>query len=162
MTRTNLILDCSQPFNPVEFINGGWGVAEQDERSLAITEVDFEKILLETCLKEGEVRIMGEEKLRRFKEEKPELIPLGGQHCQALWRDYKARGKDSVLERMYKERGIIYLDFFGLILRLPNGRRLVLYFYRDEGEWDWNYDWLDDDWGADGCSAVLASSELTT
>ncbi len=36
---------------------------------------------------------------------------------------------------------------FYIILRNPNGNRCVLYLYRnDDGSWNWNYNWLDNDW----------------
>jgi len=45
------------------------------------------------------------------------------------------------------------------ILRSPNGNRNVLYFYRnDDGKWNWNYNWLNNDWSADNPSACLATS----
>jgi hypothetical protein len=44
-----------------------------------------------------------------------------------------------------------------IILRDPNGNRYVLYLYWDGGRWNWNYNWLDNDWNADNPSAVLAT-----
>ena len=44
------------------------------------------------------------------------------------------------------------------LLRNPNGNRHVLYLYRsDDGSWNWNYNWLDNDWNAGNPSAVLAT-----
>jgi len=42
-------------------------------------------------------------------------------------------------------------------LRNPNGNRNVLYFYRNDDKWNWNYNWLDNDWNADNLSAGLAT-----
>ena len=37
----------------------------------------------------------------------------------------------------------------------PNGNRYVLYLYRnDDGQWNWNYNWLDNDWNVKNRSAV--------
>jgi hypothetical protein len=43
------------------------------------------------------------------------------------------------------------------ILRNPNGNRYVLYLYWNGGQWNWNYNWLDNDWSAHNPSAVLAT-----
>jgi hypothetical protein len=42
-------------------------------------------------------------------------------------------------------------------LRNPNGNRYVLYLYWNDGQWNWNYNWLDNDWNARNPSAVLAT-----
>ena len=42
-------------------------------------------------------------------------------------------------------------------LRNPNGNRHVLYLYRNGDKWDWNYNWLDNDWNASNLSAGLAT-----
>lgn len=154
-------LNCSRPFDPTAFINKGWTVAEQDERALSLTEIDVSKVSFETCLKSGEARIEGEEKLKRFKA-RPDLVPLGATQCQALLDDYKTKGTESILEWLRKEQGITYLDFFATILRNPDGRRYVLYLCWHDGEWFWYYLWLGRGWGAGGHSAALASSELGT
>jgi hypothetical protein len=44
---------------------------------------------------------------------------------------------------------------FYTILRNPNGNRNILYLYRnDDGKWNWNYNWLDNDWNSDNPSAL--------
>ena len=41
------------------------------------------------------------------------------------------------------------------ILLNPNGNRYVLYLYRnDDGVWNWNYNWLDNDWNVNNLSLV--------
>jgi hypothetical protein len=52
-------------FDPVAFIGEGWSIAEEDERSLALTEVDLSKVNFETMLAEGENSVGGEEKPKR-------------------------------------------------------------------------------------------------
>ena len=44
-----------------------------------------------------------------------------------------------------------------MILRSPNGNRYVLYLYRNDGQWNWNYNWLDNDWDASEPSASRAT-----
>jgi hypothetical protein len=47
---------------------------------------------------------------------------------------------------------------FYTILRNPNGNRNILYFNRnDDGKWNWNYNWLDNQWNADNPSAGCAN-----
>jgi len=155
-------------FNPAEFLGKGWAVwrgpaggdgltgkEDMDQRSLAIKEVDFSQILFETCFKEGENLITGEEKLSRLKQ--TDHILLGGNAFLGLWEDYQANKENSILEWLFRNRKITYLDFFE-ILRGPSGRRYVLCLYRHvDGWWHWCYGWLDDDWDAGRRSAVLAS-----
>jgi len=44
-----------------------------------------------------------------------------------------------------------------IFLRSPNGNRHVLYLYYNGSQWDWNYNWLDNNWNDNNPSAVLAS-----
>ena len=46
---------------------------------------------------------------------------------------------------------------FCIILRNPNGNRYVLYLIWNGNEWNWNYNWLDNDWNADNLSAGVAT-----
>lgn len=155
VTIVKRLLDCSKPFNPTEFIGPDWKEAERDERSYALTEIDFSQVLLETCLEKNEDRITGETKLKRLKEK--ELIRLGGQQFLALWLDYQANKENSVLEWLRKTRGITYLDFPGLVLLYPDGSRYVLYLFWYGGQWYWDYYWLDYVWDGRHFSAALAS-----
>jgi hypothetical protein len=159
----------AKSFNPTEFIGKEWtiwkgsakgeglsGKKDQDERSLALTEISLASLRFETCLKKGETSITGEEKLIRLKNSKK--ILLGGNAFLGLWLDYQANKENSALEWLWRNYKISYLDFFGEILRGPDGRRRVLYFCRhNDGEWFWHCHWLDNDWNADDPSAVLAS-----
>ena len=42
-------------------------------------------------------------------------------------------------------------------LRNSNGNRYVLYLYWNDDAWNWNVNWLDNDWNANNPSAVLAT-----
>ena len=46
---------------------------------------------------------------------------------------------------------------FYTFLRNPNGNRYVLYLYWNDGQWNWNYNWLENDWNVNNPSAVLAT-----
>jgi hypothetical protein len=164
-------LDPSKKFDPAEFIGAGWtiwkgpadgdglkGKEEIDERSLALTEVDLSKVILETCLKQGESSIRGEEKLARFKA-LAQTIRLGGNAFLALWEDYKINKENSCLEWLRRNREVTYVDFMGLVLRNPHGDRCVLFLYFYGGRWGWLYSWLGRDWDARRLSAGLASQD---
>jgi len=159
-------------FNPAEFFFGeSWsiwkgpidgdglsGEEDIDSRSLALSQIEINKFLFETCLKEGENSITGEQKLLHLKE-KPNFIRFGGNVFFEFWLDYQAKKENSFLEQVYKKYKITYLDFFGTILRGPGGDRNVLCLYRnDDGQWSCLYDWLANDWNADCLSAGCASS----
>ncbi|HBE90479.1 MAG: hypothetical protein A3E37_00240 [Candidatus Andersenbacteria bacterium RIFCSPHIGHO2_12_FULL_46_9] len=154
ITATSLILDCSKPFDPVAFIGEGWKELEGDERALALKQVDFSTCQFLTCLKEGDGYIKGEEKLRRLKEDYPQLIRHGGNQFLALWEDYMKNGNNSVLEHLRRTQDITYLDFFGLILQRPYGPRLILSLYWDGGHWCCHYRWLTNELGDREWSSV--------
>jgi hypothetical protein len=141
-----LQIDRTKPFDPVEFIGKGWTIDEQDKRSLDLNEIDLNKVSLETILKEGESIVNGEEKLKRLKESGK--IRLDAFVFKTLWDN-----KELIPEEWEGK----YVSFDGTILRYSSGIRCVLYLYWSDGEWDWSYGWLDDDWSVRYPSAVFAS-----
>lgn len=145
-------VDREIPFNPVTFIGKGWKMEEQDKRALSVTEIDFDKVSFETCLKTGESGITGEEKLKRHTKAKHVLADA--KIGQTL---YEEEGQKT-LEYFFEEKAITWLELQGTILRSPGGRRYALYLYRSDGRWDWSYYWLDLDRHADFPSLVLAST----
>ena len=106
-----------------------------------------------TSLEKGESQITGEEKLARLKESGNVL------YCAkvflSLWEDYQTNKENSVLEYLYHQEGITYIDFFGDVPQSPDGGRSVLCLCRDGDDayddsyndsWYW-YDYLlEDDW----------------
>ena len=91
-----LIIDRSRLFNPAEFIRSGWtiwkgppqgngleGEEDQDERSLALTEIDLSKVQLERMLQKGEDSVKGETKLARLKVARH--VRLDAKVCQTIW-----------------------------------------------------------------------------
>lgn len=140
-------------FSHTEFLGEDWKIAERDEREDGLTEVDWFKVDFETCLKPNESHITGEEKLKRLKA--GGKVRLGGRAFLTLWQDYQEKKEASVLEQLYKTKGILYVDFFGLILQTPSGGRRVLYLCRGgDGAWFWHFDWLGRGWLARSFSAV--------
>lgn len=146
-----LRIDRSKSFDPVKFLGEGWSIVEEDERSLALTEIDPTKIQLETVLKEGEKRIQSEEKFKRLK--KTGYIRLDARIFQTLW------GDQSLIPEIWKVKtdgntSFIYFD--GTEFRRSVGGRAVLFLCWNDGRWDWGADRLDVDWYPNDPSAVLA------
>lgn len=131
------------------------GDEAQDVHAMTIMELDATKMRFEACLRAGEKSIQGEEKSKR-------LLTLGkplagARQFFALWLDYRANGKKSVLEWLRREKGITYLDFFGTILRNPKGSRCVLCLDWFAGRWRFRFRWLGNNWFASDVSVVLES-----
>lgn len=40
--------------------------------------------------------------------------------------------------------------------RNPNGNLYVRYLYFNDGRWNWNYNWLDNDWNGNNPAALCA------
>ncbi len=146
---TELLL--KKPFNPAAFVGGGWDVwlgpsdgdgfsgDKEDLRTLPLkTMIRPARFVRKTCLRPDEEWITGEEKLRRLKEE-PDLFLLDGSVFIALWDDYQTnKREESVLEWIFRNMGVTFLDFLGLPLRNPGGNRSVLYLDRVIGGWSWH------------------------
>jgi len=147
--NTLLTVNRSRTFNPAKFIGKGWTIEEEDERSLALTQVDLSAILLETTLKPSDNgRVQGEEKLRRLKASGH--IRLDAMVLQTLWEN------KHLIPESWKTKNAVYFD--GTVLRRPFGSRCVLCLSWYGDEWNWYYDWLDHDWNAENPSAVLVKS----
>jgi hypothetical protein len=172
IVRHCLKLALDKVFNPAEFIGEKWTVwkgpadgdgLNGDEDCVSEPDtVDFEQVVLETHLQEGDKgSVHGEEKMKRVRASKNRQ--LGGKAFLALWSDWQAcknagRPEDSVLEKLRKAKkigNVIY--FFGLTLRRPSGGRSVLYLFFSGREWRWCYRWLDSHWRAGSPSVSLAS-----
>ncbi|MDP3899659.1 MAG: hypothetical protein Q8Q23_01115 [bacterium] len=160
----------TKPFNPAEFIGEEWtvwkgpddgdglsGEEDIDPRSLALVKIEVSQFLFETCLQASDDSITGEEKLRRLKAAS-NFTRFGANVFFGLWLDYKSNKENSVLERLYQERKVTYLDFPGTVLRAPIGHRNVLCLCRDvDGQWGWCGHWLAYGWSAADLSAGCAS-----
>ncbi len=145
-------IDRSKKFNPAKFIGEGWKIDEEDERSLALTEIDLTTIRFESMLKNGEKRVQGEEKLTRLKDSG--YVRLDAKVFQILWEN------QHLIPTSWKEKtngNTTYIFFDGTVLRDPHGGRYVLYLYWGDGQWSWDCGWLGNDWDVCDPSAVLAS-----
>ncbi len=157
-------IDRANPFNPATFIGQGWtfwqgppagnglkGKPEQDDRSIALTEVDASKILLETHLQLGETSISGEERIKRLVTAK--RIRMDLTMFQTFWNN------QNIIPESFGETidgNTIYVFFDGQTLRSPSGIRYSLCLCRDGAWWHWGVFRLCRGRGRQGPSAVLA------
>jgi hypothetical protein len=147
-----ILINRSTPFNPTKFIGTGWTIEEQDERSIALTEVDLTAIRFESMLKEGETLVNGEDKLTRLKD--AGHIRLDAKILETLWDN------QHLIPAKWKEQtngNTTFIFFDGTVFRSPRGRRYVLCLYWFGGQWGWDYDRLGLGWLVVSPSAVLAS-----
>lgn len=168
IVRESLKLACDKPFSPETFIGDGWSVwkgpangsglegdEDRDRREDDLTVIDWEKVVFETHLHDGETSLPGEEKLRRAKNSGN--TQLGGRSFLSLWEDHQANRENSLLEKLRRSKGVTRIYFFGLVLRDPLGNRCVLCLYCSGSECSWYYFWLSHPWSAAHPSASLAS-----
>jgi hypothetical protein len=147
-----LVIYRSKPFDPVKFIGRGWSIVEEDERSLALAEIDFAKVRFESGLNEHEKVITGDVKLQRLKA-MPE-IRLDAKVGQAL---YEEKGQ-ATLRFIYDHFGVSWFELAGTVLRRSGGFRYFLCLYRSgDGSWGWRCYWLVDVRRRDRVSPLLAS-----
>jgi hypothetical protein len=151
-------IDRSIPFDPKTFIGNGWSIEEQDERAIALTEIDLTSVMFDSTLEKGEKSIKGEDKLNRLKE-KTNRIRLDAGIFKTLWEN------QILIPEKWKEKtngNTTYIFFDGTVLRNSDGNRYVLYLFWLDGGWHWHYYWLGHDWSAASPSAVLAISTLVS
>ena len=149
-------IDRTKPFDTA-FIGDGWTIEEQDERSIALNEINLTEVAFETTLQKGEKSVKGEEKLKRLKEDG--RIRLDAGIFKTLWEN------QHLIPEKWKEQtngNTTFIYFDGTVLRDSGGDRYVLYLYWDGGEWSWDCHWLGIDWGANHPSALLASSTVSS
>ena len=144
----------AKPFDPVKFLGKGWSILEDIKTD---AEIDVSSMVFETCLEGDETSIKGEKKLLRLKAKK-DFTSFCANVFMGLWLDYQANKENSILEFLYRTKKIQYLDFFGTVLRDPDGYRCVLCLCRSaDGAWSWYCYWLDYDWNPRHLSAGRAS-----
>ena len=141
-------------FHPVEFIGRGWRVSanDTDRSSIDLSEIDLAKVQLVTMLKDEEVSISGEEKLRRLKTSG--YIRLDADIFITLWENQHLI-PDAWKDKVKGDTKFIFFE--GTVLKGLDGNRFVLYMYWLDGAWSYGVSWLDDDWDYDDLSAVIAA-----
>ncbi len=146
----SITIDRSSTFDTAGFLGVNWSVAEQDERSLVLTEIDLSKVDFETTLEKGEGSVAGGKRLGRLKDAghirldakvfqtllvNPHLIPTS-------WRKTTSGN-------------ITRICFDGTIFRDSDGHRRVLCLYWNGEVWVRDCDFLDTGFPANCPSAVL-------
>jgi len=167
----DLKLIFNHPFDPVDSFGKGWstwrgsldgdglsGDEDVDPRSLALTEVKLSDFLFENFIQEGEKFVSsGREKLRRTKE-RQDFIQFSGNVFLVLRNDYRVNKENSILEWLYRNFDVTFMDFMGQILRDPGGFPSVpCLCRRDPGEWYDYCRWLNIPWGTCDFSVGCAS-----
>lgn len=103
----------------------GWLIAEQDERSLVLTEINLSMVSFETMLRSSEVSIPCEEKLKRLKQ--AGHIRFDVRVFHVLWEN------QHIIPDAWKSKGNVFFD--GTILCNSSGHRYGIFLY-----------WLGDTW----------------
>ena len=145
-------IDRTKPFDTA-FIGDGWTIEEQDERSIALNEINLTEVAFETTLQKGENSVKGEEKLKRLKEDG--RIRLDAGIFKTLWEN------QHLIPEKWKEQtngNTTFIYFDGTVRRRSDGRRCVLCLSWSDGEWHWDSRWLGNDWHAIDPSALLAKA----
>jgi len=158
LVRIQHWLDCLKPFGPAS-IGDAWNVwrgpadsdglsgdPEQDDRHLTLTALDFVDARYGARDIDEEM-ITGEVLLERMRKEGH--IHLGGLHYQALLTDYVDNLENSVLEWLRNDRGIVFLNFLGQVLRNPGGKRYVAGLQWGGKQWISNHRCLTLGWPTD-------------
>lgn len=130
--RVLIKIDRSIPLDLFElFGEKGWSMVEQDDRSLALNEIDLEKIDFRRTLNNDEAYITGEEAVSRLK--KTDCVRLDAK----------------VFQEFYKNKHLIPYDlrgfgihFDGTIFIAPNGHRCSLALFWNGNTWIWRYQQL--------------------
>jgi hypothetical protein len=150
---SNIItIDRTTPFNPAAFLGKDWSIAEEDERSLKLVELDFTKVRFESTLKKGEASVVGEERLKRLIVSGD--IRLDAKVFQTVWENQQ------LIPDRWKQLtngSATLISFDGAILQNPRGCRCVLFLCWSVGEWCCGVNFLSRDCRTYRTSAVLAS-----
>jgi hypothetical protein len=139
-----------QLFDPLRFIERRcFQIAEQDERSVILDEIDASKISLESMLN-GETAISGEEHLKRLKQ--TGYVRLGASIFQTLWENQHLIPEH--WKGTLKDRKHIFFD--GTVLKNRCGRYAISMCWSIDKGWKWTCCRLDKNcWKARNVSAVL-------
>ena len=147
-------IDRSKPLD-LKFIikDNDWIIEEQDERSLAITELDPMKIQLKITFKEGETCVIGAENLRRIN--KSSYIWLDAKILQTLLEN------PALIPESWKKKtnnSGTFIFFPGTVLIDSKGERYILSLFCHCGVWRTHCCCLVYDWKINHPSAVLEVS----
>lgn len=142
-----LKIDRSKPVD-LKFFGDGWTIDEEDEYSLALTEIDLTSIHFDTTLKSDERWIVGEEKLKLLKD--AGHIRLDAKVLQTLLEN------QYMIPDIWKREsgGVRFIHFDGTVLS-KNGYRWVLFLCFRIGLWQWGSKLLQHRFDVQSPSAIL-------
>ena len=146
----NVHIDRSKKFPVQKFVGSTWSIIEEDERSLALSEIDLENVVLSRTLPLGKNSIRGYEKHEFLRA--TGCIRLDANVFWTLWNDQKAI-PESWKEEMNGHPTFIYFD--GTVLTDSTGERFVLYLCYYGSQWCWGKRWLGHYWNIYKPSALL-------
>ena len=118
--------------------NGLKGEERVSWSSCSLKEINFEDVNLVLCSEDEHVS------RAELKPNKKRSIILGGTVFMALIKDYSSRKaeRSKILWKLYHQRGIRRIQFFGDIIRDPQGRANTLFMQiNSSGLWQWGYEW---------------------
>ncbi len=159
-------IDRTTPFDASTFISRGFttwmgkksgdglsGVPNRDRRSLALNQIDLEKIEFKTYIPEGKTAITGEDRLKAVRASGD--IRLDAKVGQALCQEL---GQKS-LRWLYDSKKVTWMEFAEVLRFSSDCRRSFLYLCRNsDGSWDRLCHWLVNDRDASHPVAVLSNS----
>jgi hypothetical protein len=110
-------IDRTALFKPA-LLKSGWRIVDQDERAIAMTEVDLSQVMLVNARREQPIK--GHEQIRRLKYSG--LILLDAQILQTLW------GNQELIPPFWQtsKGGIPFICFDGTVLRDSHGNDYTL------------------------------------
>ncbi len=133
--KRKIFVDRSQKFTIQNFFDSGWGIDEEDQRSLIRREFDVSRIKLINMLIPAESSISGEDKIERIND--LGLVRLDAAVLQKFLENQK-KIPESWKITLNGEARCIFFD--GTIVKDLISDRRHTFFIRFNGkEWDWNY-----------------------
>lgn len=139
------IINCdADPFTPQ-----GWEVIEH--KRMGQWKWDPTKVNLHLSENQKGGKIIEGNELRK------ELASMAVLNANVL--DYLLRNPHLIPDEWKKDENgnTRYIFFWGTIYRYSDGFLCVRYLCFHDGQWDWDYDWLDVDWRVSCPAASLAS-----
>ena len=147
---TIIKIDRSCPFDPIFFegFGEGWIMGEEDVLSLQLFEIDPAEISLETCFKNKEKIISGNERVKRLKELSYIRLDIG--IFRTFWEN-----KILIPKRWKKKENgrTLFASFDGTEFYGPDGYVYTVCLFWS-GKWRWSYSRLD---GPRGYSNVTSA-----
>lgn len=75
----------------------------------------------------------------------------------SVLRHYDAEDSGTTTDNLESIQEVVIWRVCYIILRNSDGNRYILYLYWNDGQWNWNMNWLGNDWNDNNPSAVLAT-----